>query len=160
MVKHETGFARVARDHYPTREAWVTEALLDHVDVAGLKIWEMAAGAGDMAEVLKAAGAWVFCSDIADYGYSLDAIFDFTSADMPPVMDFAGMITNPPGGSRNHLAVKFIEVGLTRIPRRIPCIIAAGRLQLWRHPATVLLRLPILHRQDRFDPPYHLVRAD
>jgi hypothetical protein len=69
MGKHETGFARVARDHYPTREVWVTEALLDHVDVAGLKIWEMAAGAGDMAEVLKAAGAWVFCSDIADYGY-------------------------------------------------------------------------------------------
>jgi hypothetical protein len=70
-----------------------------------------------MAEVLKAAGARVFCTDIADYGYRLDAIFDFTSADRPPLLDFAGMITNPPGGSRNHLAVKFIEVGLTRIPR-------------------------------------------
>jgi hypothetical protein len=117
MGKHETGFARVARDHYPTREAWVTEALLDHLDVAGLKIWEMAAGAGDMAKVLKGAGAWVFCSDIADYGFPLDALFDFTSADMPPLLDFDAMITNPPAGLRNHLAVKFIEVGLTRIPR-------------------------------------------
>jgi hypothetical protein len=117
MGKHETGFARVARDHYPTREVWVTKALLDHVDVAGRKIWEIAAGAGDMAEVLKAAGAWVFCSDIADYGYPLDALFDFTSADMPPLLDFDAMITNPPGGLRNHLAVRFIEVGLTRIPR-------------------------------------------
>jgi hypothetical protein len=99
MGKHEISFARV------------------YVDVAGLKIWEMAAGAGDMARVLKSAGARVFCSDIAHYGYQLDALFDFTSSAEPPLADFDALITNPPGGLRNQLAVRFIEVGLTRVPR-------------------------------------------
>jgi len=118
MGKHETGYARVAKDLYPTRERWVTEALLEHVSVSGLRVWEIAAGAGDMAEVLKAAGAHVLCSDIAEYGYPVDALFDFTSADVPPqLQDFDAMITNPPGGNGNRLAVKFIEVGLARIPR-------------------------------------------
>ena len=118
MGKHEAGFARVAKDHYPTREAWVTSALIEHVNITGLLVWEMAAGAGDMAAVLKAAGARVFCSDIADYGYPLDALFDFTLDNvLPPFDNFDALITNPPGGPRNQLAVKFIEAGLTRIFR-------------------------------------------
>jgi hypothetical protein len=118
MGKHETGYARTEKDHYPTRETWVTRALLDYVNITGLHVWEMAAGAGDMAKVLKAAGAQVFCSDIADYGYPLDTLFDFTSDGIPSNLNFDAMITNPPGGPRNKLAERFIETGLTRIP---PC---------------------------------------
>ena len=38
MGKHEASYARVERDLYPTRETWVTEALLAHI--------EMGAGGG------------------------------------------------------------------------------------------------------------------
>ena len=69
MGKHEAGYARVERDFYPTRERWVTEALLAHLDLAGLTVWEPATGEGDMAEVLKTSGAArVYCSDIMDRG--------------------------------------------------------------------------------------------
>jgi hypothetical protein len=116
MGKHETGYARVEKDLYRTREAWVTRALLEHASVAGLRTWEMAAGLGDMVKVLKADGAHVYCSDIVDRGYPLDAVFDFMSASLPPNLEFDCMITNPAYGDRNKLAERFIEVGLTRIP--------------------------------------------
>jgi hypothetical protein len=113
MGKHETSYARVERDLYPTRERWVTEALLAHVDLAGRSVWEPAAGKGDMAEVLKADGADVHCSDIAAYGYPLDAVCDFTRATAPRRFD--AIVTNPPGGPRNTLAETFVETGLHHI---------------------------------------------
>jgi hypothetical protein len=117
MGKHETGFARVDRDFYPTREPWVTEALLAHIDLRDLVVWEPAAGQGHMAEVLKTSGAErVFCTDIVDRSYPLDALHDFTSNRRP---DFASsvyaIITNPPGGPRNTTAELFIERGLQHI---------------------------------------------
>jgi hypothetical protein len=113
MGKHETNYARVARDLYPTRERWVTEALLAHVDLAGRSVWEPAAGTGDMAEVLKAAGAHMFCSDICDHGYPLNAVGDFTLMDVERRFD--AIVTNPPGGPRNSLAERFVETGLQHI---------------------------------------------
>ena len=125
MGKHETSYARVERDFYPTRETWVTEALLAHVDLAGRIVWEPATGQGDMAEVLKASNAGrVWCSDIAEYGYPLDAVCDFTSGKaLRPRINFAtggntradAIITNPPGGPRNTLAERFVETGLQHI---------------------------------------------
>jgi hypothetical protein len=38
MGKHEVGYARQERNYYPTRERWVTEALLD--DITTLTVWE------------------------------------------------------------------------------------------------------------------------
>jgi hypothetical protein len=111
--KHETSYARVERDLYPTRERWVTEALLAHVDLAGRNVWEPAAGQGDMAEVLKASGADVYCSDIAAYDYPLDAICDFTCAAAPRRFD--AIVTNPPGGPRNTTAEAFVAAGLRHI---------------------------------------------
>src|SRR5262249_14454044 len=110
MGKHETGYARVARDLYPTRERWVTEALLAHVDLSGRSVWEPAAGHGDMADVLKASGADVFCSDVVKHGYTLDAVCDFTLT--KPGRWFGSIVTNPPGGVRNSLAEQFVETGL------------------------------------------------
>jgi len=110
MGKHEASYARVERDLYLTRETWVTEALLAHIDLAGRSVWEPAAGHGDMAEVLKAGGADVFCSDITEYGYPLDAVCDFTLT--KEGRWFGCIVTNPPGGPRNTLAEAFIETGL------------------------------------------------
>ncbi len=114
MGKHETGFARVERDFYPT-PSWVVEALAEHVDLAGMRVWECACGSGQMSEALKATGASVYSSDIEDYGYSgLDAVLDFVDGQHPDIR-FNAVITNPPFGSRAKLAERFIETGLRRI---------------------------------------------
>jgi hypothetical protein len=116
MGKHENGYERVERDHYPT-PAWVIDALAEHVDVGGKTIWECAAGGGHMVEALKAAGAAkVWATDVASYGYPLDEILDFVTGP-PPNLRFDMIITNPPWGAGGKLAVKFIESGLLRIAR-------------------------------------------
>jgi hypothetical protein len=119
--KHEISYPRIERDLYPT-PAWVIDALAEHVDLAGKIVWEPAAGDGRMVKALKVAGAKVYCSDIVDCGYALDALVDFTRA--PPhfeflrsrfiggIPDHLNIITNPPFGSRGKLACKFIEAGL------------------------------------------------
>jgi hypothetical protein len=111
--KHETGFARVERDFYPT-PAWVTEALASHVDLAGMRIWECACGDGRMSRALEQAGASVYSSDIIDRGY-YDELLDFTSERQPKVA-FDAITTNPPLGPRGKLAEAFIASGLRRIP--------------------------------------------
>jgi hypothetical protein len=115
MGKHEVGYARVVRDFYPTRERWVTEALLTYVDLVGMTAWEPAAGAGDIAEVLKEAGASVWCSDIAEYCYPLDEVRDFLSGEHETPFD--AIITNPPQGPRNTTGEAFIAAGLRHIDR-------------------------------------------
>jgi hypothetical protein len=112
MGKHETSYARIERDLYPT-PSWVTEALLEHLDLAGRSVWEPATGKGDIAEVLKASGCQVWCSDIASYGYPLDEICDFRAT--VPAQRFDAIITNPPGGARNALAETFVRIGLHHI---------------------------------------------
>jgi hypothetical protein len=115
MGKHENGYARVARDIYPTRQPWITQALLGHVDIVGRNVLEPAAGEGNMAEVLKAAGAArVYTNDIEDRGYPLDRISDFTAARIPGSFD--AVITNPPQGGRSSILFKrFIATGLDYI---------------------------------------------
>jgi hypothetical protein len=113
--KHETSFARVERDLYPT-PAWVIEALAEHVDLAGMRIWESACGTGQMSEALKAVGASVYSSDIKDYGYvGLDAVLDFAAGQHPNTAHFSAIVTNPPFGNRGKLAERFIAVGLQQI---------------------------------------------
>jgi hypothetical protein len=99
-------------------DRWVTEALLDHIDVAGLTLWEPATGLGHMAAVLKASPAkQVFCSDIVARTYPLDAIHDFTTGQLPAGLEYApdGIVTNPPLGIKFKLAAKFIEAGLDHL---------------------------------------------
>ena len=118
MGKHETSYARVARDLYPTREAWVVEALLAQVQLAGVTVWEPAAGGGDLVTALRDSGARVVASDVADYGFPLDARIDFTTGQLPSA-PFASIVTNPPGGPRNTLAEGFIETGLKHLTRGV-----------------------------------------
>jgi hypothetical protein len=113
--KHETGFARVERDFYPTPN-WVIEALAEHIDLAGMRVWEPACGNGQMAEALKASGASVYSSDVEDHGYAgLDAVLDFAAGQHPNTARFSGIVTNPPFGARGKLAEQFIAVGLQQI---------------------------------------------
>lgn len=116
MGKHETSFARVQRDHYPTPSWVITEALAQHVDLAGMRTWECACGTGQMSEALKRAGASVYSSDVKDYGYvGLDAVLDFVAGQHPNMARFSAIVTNPPFGNRGKLAERFIAVGLQQI---------------------------------------------
>jgi hypothetical protein len=111
MGKHETGYARVERDNYPT-PSWVVDALAEHVDLRGRIVWEMACGGGQMSEALKAAGcARVYSTDIVANGYAdqggvLDFLSERTPLDLPRC---DGTITNPPFGPRGKTAEAFIE---------------------------------------------------
>ena len=118
MGKHETGYARVERDLYPTREPWVVAALAAHIDLRGLTIWEHACGDRHMVEPLRLAGcARVYASDIVDRGAGQDEVLDYLSGQEPKLPHYDGMITNPPFGQGGRLATAFIEAGLTRIRR-------------------------------------------
>jgi hypothetical protein len=114
MGKHETAYARVERDGYNS-PSWVARALAEYVHLEERKVWEPAAGAGQMACALESVGARVFTSDIAPRP-GLDARFDFLTPGLPPgLRHFDGIVTNPPWGQGNRLAVAFIEAGLHRI---------------------------------------------
>jgi hypothetical protein len=107
-------YPRVLRDLYPT-PAWCIDALAEHVDLGGRRIWECAAGKGQMVRALEAHRAQVFSSDI-DAQACCDAVFDFLSPGLPPGLDwFDGIITNPAWGSGNRTAASFIRAGLRRI---------------------------------------------
>ena len=105
MGKHNTAYARMDKDFYPTPE-WCITALAEYVDFAGKRIWECAVGEGHIAEALKRAGAAsVYGTDIVDRGYpGFSRKLDFLSATaMPPDID--AIVTNPPGGTANKTAV-------------------------------------------------------
>src|SRR5262249_4170019 len=76
------------------------------------------AGTGEMAKGLCFAGAGkVFCSDIVYRGYPLE-VFDFLCGGKPELLPRIDIIvTNPPGGPRNKMAERFVEVGLQHIAR-------------------------------------------
>jgi hypothetical protein len=91
MGKHETGYARVGRDFYPTREPWVVAALAKHVDLHGLTIWEHACGDGAMVKPLLRAGcARVYASDIIDGGAGQDEVLDYLSGREPNLTHYDG----------------------------------------------------------------------
>ena len=123
MGKHETGYARVERDLYATREAWVTQALLKHVDLIDAHVWEPAAGRHAMMALVLAKVARVHCSDIAPerVAWECAAVHDFTTATLPRGwqgrVNFDAIVTNPPFGSRGKLAEAFIRAGLKHIER-------------------------------------------
>jgi hypothetical protein len=116
--KHERGYKRVEADFYPSPD-WIIEALAEHIELKGRRIWEPACGDGRMAEALKAAGAHVYATDIIDYGYAgMDELFDFTSEQTPKFRNIDAIITNPPTGKGGRLAVKFIASGLWHTRKR------------------------------------------
>ena len=112
MGKHETNYARVERDYYPTPSGRLRRCLKSSMFEASAS-GKCACGDGHMSEPLKAAGANVFSSDI-ESAYA-DAIFDFLSDGDPPRSGFDGLVTNPPFGGQGRTAAAFIKKGLARM---------------------------------------------
>ena len=125
MTVVASNYARKENDLYQT-EPWATEALLRNFPVAGLTVWEPAAGNHLMADVLAEAGATVFTSDIATYDREHGAIFDFLQGAPSKRADFfEAIITNPPYGKGNRDAVKFARLALQRCGGLVALLLTA-----------------------------------
>jgi len=104
MSQRDSGYERKERDLYETPE-WVTEALLPHLPMRPLEIWEPACGSGKMSRVLARVPHSVTATDI----YDPEAIsVDFLSLTEPVAGPHDAIITNPP----YELATEFIEKAL------------------------------------------------
>jgi hypothetical protein len=123
MTVTASNFAPVANHFYQT-EPWATEVLLRHFPVSGLHIWEPAAGNHLMADVLQQRGAIVSTSDIATYDREHDAIRDFLDAPYAGPK-FDAIITNPPYGKGNRMAVRFAELALERCDGMVALLLTA-----------------------------------
>lgn len=123
MTVTASNYARAENDLYQT-EPWATEALLWHFPVAGLHVWEPAAGNHLMANVLRANGAQVATSDIATYDREHDSIRDFLSPGYAGP-EFDAIITNPPYGKGNRDAVRFAELALDRCDGMVALLLTA-----------------------------------
>ena len=75
-------------------------------------IREPAAGNHLMAHVLRGHGYFVLASDIETYDRPHMMVADFLQAEPICIKHLDGIITNPPYGKGNRLAVKFIERAL------------------------------------------------
>ena len=102
MSQRTSGYERIELDAYETPE-WVTEALLPHIPRA-MKIWEPAAGSGNMVKALEAGGHVVAASDIHDGIDFLETPEDGYA--------FNAIVTNPP----YLLAQEFIEHAMECAP--------------------------------------------
>jgi hypothetical protein len=116
-------FERRENELYET-ESWATRALIRNYPVAGLKVWEPAAGNHKMADALCDAGADVLTSDIATYARKHDYESDFFYLTFAPGPVDA-IITNPPYGKGNREAVKFAERALDRCHGMVALLLTA-----------------------------------
>lgn len=123
MTVVASAFERRPNDLYET-EAWATEAFIHYFPVHGAELWEPAAGNHKMADVFRKHGASVFTSDIQTYDRAHDAEFDFLSA-REDYEVFDQIVTNPPYGKGNRLAVKFAEKALQRCTGTVGLLLTA-----------------------------------
>jgi hypothetical protein len=117
-------FEREPNELYET-EAWATHALIRHFTVAGVIVWEPAAGNHKMVDVLIERGAHVYASDIVHYQKQQAELFDFLRPGLTLGMQVDAIITNPPYGKGNRLAVKFAELALQRCDGLVALLLTA-----------------------------------
>lgn len=126
MTVVASNYARKENDLYQT-EPWATEALLRHFPVAGLSVWEPAAGNHLMSDVLWEHATRVATSDIAAYDHEHDGLIDFLAAEELPAWAYGrdAIITNPPYGKGNRDAVRFAELALERCSGLVALLLTA-----------------------------------
>lgn len=155
MTVVASNYARKENDLYQT-EPWATEALLRHISVDGVFVWEPAAGNHLMADVLREHGAQVATTDIQQYDRTHDGIYDFFEPDdwyAPSCCDFpSAIITNPPYGKGNRDAVRFCELALERCDGFVAMLLTAKfdfgktRQHLFRNNPRFWMKIALLDR--------------
>lgn len=125
MTVVASNYARRENDLYQT-EPWATEALVRLFPVAGLHVWEPAAGDHALADVLRKNGAFVRTSDVATYTriHTLGN-WDFFGDQALTIPFYEAIITNPPYGKGNRAAVKFCELALERCSGLVAMLLTA-----------------------------------
>lgn len=116
MSRTASGFERQPAELYETPE-WVVDALVDHVPIDGLTIWEPACGPGKMVRAMQRHGAIVSASDLNTYPGVSGARFGLDFLSTTKLSGIDGIITNPPYGPRGTTATAFIRHGISQIVR-------------------------------------------
>jgi len=118
MTVTSSNFELRENDLYET-EPWAVDAVIRslvqlHLWQEGSVIWEPSAGNHAMVRSFKGAGAGtVITSDICEYTRPHTALFDFLSDTQPSFVPASyNIITNPPYGRQNRLAVKYARRAL------------------------------------------------
>lgn len=126
MTVRASNFELVANNYYAT-EPWATHALLRRFPMRGYVVWEPAAGSHMMADVLRKEGAVVWTSDIESYGRCHCETFDFINGYVSPMLMERpdAIVTNPPYGKGNRLAVRFCELALERCSGNVAMLLTA-----------------------------------
>lgn len=163
MAQRRSGYARQPDEKYCS-PPWIVDALGEVVALAGLTVWEPAAGDGDLADALRANGSTVWESDqaLSDRRSGLLPGVDFLTTQFPPSVD--AIVTNPPFGIGGRLAVAFAERGLALMrapggPRLLALLLAAdfdsasGRAHLFADCPEFAVKLVLLRRIRWFDGP-------
>lgn len=152
MTVTASNYARAANDLYQT-EPWATEALLRNFALSpGAIVWEPAAGAHLMADVIRNHGASVVTSDIETYTKGHSFLWDFIDGAPLNMPDPDAIITNPPYGKGNRLAVRFAELALERCDGMVALLLTAKfdfgktRRHLFRDNPRFMAKIALLDR--------------
>lgn len=157
MTVVASNYARKENDLYQT-EPWATKALLRHLPVGPLDVvWEPAAGNHLIADVLRERCLAVRTSDIVVYDREHDGIFDFLS-DSNPSFPAActHLITNPPYGKGNRVAVQYARKALERARGYVALLLTAKfdfgktRVDLFRDNRRFLAKVALVDRVQWF----------
>jgi hypothetical protein len=118
-----SAYARQDFELYET-EAWATDCLLDFLKLPEKSlIWESSAGNHKIADVLRKRRYLVITSDVTRHTRDHDFIADFYSDFAYPSVH--GLITNPPYGLRNTLAVRYARLCLERCDGWVALLLTA-----------------------------------
>lgn len=130
MTVVASNYALKKNDLYET-EPWAVAAVIRALVQLDLwrdgVIWEPAAGNHAMVQPCIDAGAkTVVTSDIATYDYQHSFILDFLTSDEAPIaVEDYDLMSNPPYGASNRLAVKFAEKALERCDGFVALLLTA-----------------------------------
>ena len=141
-------------DLYET-PAVAVDALLRVLPLPAGGIWEPACGRGAIANILRAHGHVVVCTDLVDYGADSTATYgvDFLKATEVPA-GVTSIVTNPPYSHANAFVahaltlcptvVMLLRLAFLESERRSPILDGAGLKQVF----VFRKRLPFMHRSD------------
>lgn len=123
MTVVASGYARKDYELYETEE-WATRSLLSYLSLPeGMVFWEPAAGNHKIADVLLSEGHRVVTSDVTRHNRDHHFTADFYSQfEVPQV---SGIISNPPYGRGNFMAVRFARLCLQRCPGWVVLLLTA-----------------------------------
>lgn len=155
MTVIASGYARQDYELYET-ESWATESLLAQMNLPeGSLIWEPAAGNHKIADVLLAQGHRVITSDVTRHNRDHHFIADFYADFAVPTV--SGIISNPPYGRQNILAVKFARLCLQRCDGFVALLLTAKfdfgktRMDLFANNPRFMTKISLVDRIQWFE---------